>query len=101
MITFDVAGSLHGYWSDVTRTFALPKSEIPPNHLQIWKIVRDAQMAALATAREHVMAEDVDAAARLVISEAGYGDQFTHRLGHGAFLSSFLLLEIFTSSLLN
>ncbi|KAG8984572.1 hypothetical protein FRB93_006417 [Tulasnella sp. JGI-2019a] len=83
MITFDVGGSLRGYWSDVTRTFALPTSQIPSGHLQIWKTVQDAQMAALTMAREGVMAEDVDAAARLVISKSGYGERFTHRLGHG------------------
>ncbi|KAG8882026.1 hypothetical protein FRB97_008800 [Tulasnella sp. 331] len=83
MITFDVGGSLHGYWSDVTRTFALPQSQIPSGHLQIWKVVQNAQSAALTMAKAGVVAEDVDAAARLVIEEAGYGERFTHRLGHG------------------
>lgn len=92
MVTFDVGGSLHGYWSDVTRTFALPASQIPSGHLEIWKIVQNAQSAALTMAREGVVAEDVDAAARMVIEAAGYGERFTHRLGHG---ESCLHLNIF------
>lgn len=74
---------MHGYWSDVTRTFALPSSRIPSEHLKIWYTVKAAQEAALESAREGVRAETVDAAARAVIEAVGYGKYFTHRLGHG------------------
>jgi len=74
---------LHGYWSDVTRTFALPSSTIPSEHLKIWYTVKAAQEVALGRAREGVRAEAVDAAARAVIESAGFGKYFTHRLGHG------------------
>ena len=87
-ITFDVGGTLHGYWSDVTRTFALDDSEIPPKHLRYWNIVRDAQAAALEAAKVGVVAEEVDAAARSVIGEHELGQYFTHRLGHGLYSSS-------------
>lgn len=83
LITFDVGGTLHGYWSDVTRTFALPESQIPSHHLEIWNIVKEAQNAAFKIIAKSVKAKDVDGAARTVIEKAGFGGFFTHRLGHG------------------
>jgi len=83
MILMDVGGSLHGYESDVTRTFALEKSEISEEALKVWNIVREAQVLALDIAREGHLAKDVDVAARTHIRLAGYGQYFTHRLGHG------------------
>ncbi|KAI0636809.1 peptidase M24 [Trametes polyzona] len=82
-ILIDGGGSLHGYASDVTRTFALPDSEIPPHHQALWKIVHAAQQRALASASNGTITASVDHAAREVIRKAGYGDFFTHRLGHG------------------
>ncbi|KAG8979305.1 hypothetical protein FRB90_008109, partial [Tulasnella sp. 427] len=83
LVTFDVGGTLHGYWSDVTRTFALPGSQIPSKHLEIWNTVKKAQDAAFRVAKQGVRAKDVDAAARSVIQDAGFGEFFSHRLGHG------------------
>ncbi|KAG7453006.1 Creatinase/aminopeptidase [Guyanagaster necrorhizus] len=82
---FDCTASLHGYWSDVTRTVALPRgvSTIPSTHLQIWNAVRTAQRIAFETARAGVLAKRVDEAPRLFFSLAGYAKYFTHRLGHG------------------
>ncbi|KZS99142.1 Creatinase/aminopeptidase [Sistotremastrum niveocremeum HHB9708] len=79
----DIGGTLHGYHSDLTRTFVLPESEIPATHLQAWFYVQDAQRAALAAATEGSITGSVDRAARAVIERHGYGDYFTHRLGHG------------------
>jgi Xaa-Pro aminopeptidase len=98
---FDCMGSLHGYYSDVTRvtrlicygldkvftssfqTIALPDSEIPADHLRIWSHVRSAQAIALHTARQGTLTCDVDEAARSYLKKAGYASWFTHRLGHG------------------
>jgi hypothetical protein len=70
-------------WSDLFKTFALSSSDIPSDHLEIWNYVQAAQTAAHQVALNGTIAQDVDAAARKVLKDAGYGDHFTHRLGHG------------------
>jgi Xaa-Pro dipeptidase len=75
---------VEGYNSDITRTFVLGK---PTDKMKaVFDIVRSAQTAALHAARPGVPAADVDAAARKIIVDAGYGPgfrYFTHRVGHG------------------
>ncbi|EJD53292.1 Creatinase/aminopeptidase [Auricularia subglabra TFB-10046 SS5] len=83
LVLIDAGGSLHGYSSDITRTFALPDSEIPSKHLEIWYIVHAAQAAALSAAKAGGKTGDVDKRARTIINATGYGKYFTHRLGHG------------------
>jgi Xaa-Pro aminopeptidase len=83
LVLIDAGGSLHGYWSDITRTFALESSSIRTVDLVAWFVVQAAQEAAHEAAREGTQAKDVDHAARLVIEKARYGPAFTHRLGHG------------------
>ncbi|KAF8590441.1 Creatinase/aminopeptidase [Ramaria rubella] len=83
LILFDITGALHGYYSDNTRTFALEESDIPQDHLDIWHYVHMAQQIALTAAKESVEMCAVDEAARVVLTRAGYGQYFTHRLGHG------------------
>lgn len=83
-IIFDGGCRAGGYTSDMTRTVVLgqPSDDIR----RIFDIVLQAQTAALKTARPGVTMESVDAAARKVISDAGYGPDyryFSHRLGHG------------------
>ena len=70
-----------GYWTDVTRTFCLG----PPNDEQrrMYDAVFAARAAALAVIRPGARAADVDAAARGVLSDRGFGPQFTHPTGHG------------------
>jgi Xaa-Pro dipeptidase len=84
IVLIDGGCSVEGYASDVTRTIAFGK---PTERMKnVWGIVRKAQDAALRSAKPGVAAEAVDAAARKVISDAGYGPDyayFTHRLGHG------------------
>ncbi|KAI0647213.1 peptidase M24 [Trametes meyenii] len=82
-ILIDTGGTLHGYHSDVTRTFALPETIIPLPYLKLWDVVHSAQQVALASAINGTITQSVDRAARKVIAEAGYGKYFTHRLGHG------------------
>ncbi len=84
IVLIDGGCSVEGYASDVTRTTVLGKATDKMH--KVWEIVRKAQIAAVATARPGIPAEEVDAAARNVIAEAGYGPGykfFTHRLGHG------------------
>jgi Xaa-Pro dipeptidase len=75
---------VEGYESDISRTVVLGK---PTDKMkQVFEIVHKAQSAALATAKPGVQCQAVDAAARKVITDAGYGPDykhFTHRVGHG------------------
>ncbi|CAN5250198.1 aminopeptidase P family protein [soil metagenome] len=80
-VVLDFGGTLEGYCSAITRTVVVgqPTAEVTRVH----DLVRRAQEAAYAAAGEGVAAESVDAAALDVIRDAGYGDRFIHRLGHG------------------
>lgn len=84
-VLIDGGGRLHGYASDITRTgvFGAPPSE---RQRTVWDVVRRAQQAAFRQARPGVECQAVDAAARKVIVDAGFGPDykyFTHRVGHG------------------
>lgn len=84
IVLIDGGCSVEGYESDITRTtvFGTPTKKMN----DIFKIVQKAQFDALAYAKPGVSFESVDAVARKVISDAGYGPgfkYFTHRLGHG------------------
>ncbi len=84
VVMMDGGCTVEGYQSDITRTFVLGRAS--EKMRRVFEIVHRAQSAALAAARPGVEAESVDAAARKVISDAGYGPDykyFTHRLGHG------------------
>ena len=84
IVLMDGGCSVEGYASDISRTFVLGKAS--DKMKQVFEIVHRAQSAALATAKPGVEAGAVDAAARKVISDAGYGPDykyFTHRVGHG------------------
>ena len=75
---------VEGYASDITRTFVLGKAT--DKMKKVFDIVHRAQAVAIETARPGVHTYEVDAAARKVIVDAGYGPGFTyfsHRLGHG------------------
>jgi Xaa-Pro dipeptidase len=75
---------VEGYTSDITRTFVLGKAT--DKMKQVFDLVKRAQSAALQTARPGVPTAAVDAAARKVIVDGGYGPgftYFTHRVGHG------------------
>jgi Xaa-Pro dipeptidase len=84
IIMIDDGCTVQGYQSDLTRTFVLGK---PTAKMQsVFDIVKRAQTAALAAARPGVPLESIDAAARKVVVDAGYGPgfkYFSHRLGHG------------------
>jgi Xaa-Pro dipeptidase len=76
--------TVEGYQSDITRTFVLGKAS--DRMKRVFEIVKRAQAAALQVARPGVPLAAIDAAARQVVTEGGYGPGFTsfsHRLGHG------------------
>jgi Xaa-Pro dipeptidase len=81
MVLMDCGTRVQSYASDVTRTTVFGKPA--PRHEEIWRIVHQAQSAGIAAAKPGVTCESVDAAARKVIEQAGYGKYFVHRLGHG------------------
>ncbi len=84
ILLIDGGCGVEGYRSDLSRTFVLGKATDKMN--RVFDIERRAQDAALAAAGPGVQAQAVDAAARSVISDAGYGPgykHFTHRVGHG------------------
>ena len=70
-----------GYRSDLTRV--LVTGRISPKLERIYGVVLNAQQAAIEAVRPGAVMHDVDAAARDVIAEAGYGKRFGHSLGHG------------------
>ena len=80
-VLIDIGGRKGTFPSDMTRMSVV--GEPPEGYLEIHAIVERAVQAAMAAARPGVMAKEVDAAARGVITEAGYGDYFVHRTGHG------------------
>ena len=84
ILLVDGGCSVEGYQSDISRTFVLGK---PTDKMKrVFEIVLQAQSAALEAAKPGVPCEAVDAAARKVITDAGYGPDykyFTHRVGHG------------------
>jgi len=88
IVMIDGGCAVEGYASDITRTFVLGRApeKMKDKMKQVFDIVHRAQSAALAAAKPGVEAGSVDAAARQVITDAGYGPDykyFTHRLGHG------------------
>ncbi len=84
IVMLDDGCIVQGYQSDITRTFVVGKAT--DRMKQVFAIVHRAQSAALAAARPGVACGEVDAAARKVITDAGFGPGytfFTHRVGHG------------------
>lgn len=77
----DFGARIDGYCGDITRTVAVGEASDEARH--VYDIVYAAHQAALQTARGGVAAQSVDAAARKVIEDAGYGQFFIHRTGHG------------------
>ena len=80
VVLFDVGCVQEGYCSDMTRTFFF--RDVTEEERTVYETVRRANEAAAAVVRPGVLFSDVDKAARDVISEASYGQYFTHRLGH-------------------
>lgn len=80
-VVLDFGGRLGGYCSDITRTVTV--GEPAPGFTEVYDVVRRAQQAAFEAINPGVPAQEVDRAARAVIEDAGYGESFIHRTGHG------------------
>jgi Xaa-Pro aminopeptidase len=80
-VKIDFGALVGGYHSDMTRTFVLGKAA--DWQLEVYQLVADAQRAGREALQPGADLRDVDAAARLVIADAGHGEHFGHGLGHG------------------
>jgi Xaa-Pro dipeptidase len=81
LVLVDWGASCEGYLSDITRTFTF--GTVDPELLKVGEIVLQANRAGRAAGQAGLAAGAVDRAARSVISQAGYGEAFIHRTGHG------------------
>lgn len=86
MVVLDFGGLKHGYGSDTTRTVHV--GEPTEEEHRVHDIVRRAQQAAFEAVRPGVECQEIDRVARAVITEAGYGEYFIHRVGHGIGLTT-------------
>jgi Xaa-Pro aminopeptidase len=85
-VVCDFGGTLHlgddaGYCSDTTRTVATgaPDAELR----ELYAVLEAAQAAAVAAVRPGIECQEIDRVGRRLIADAGYGEQFVHRIGHG------------------
>ncbi|TWT08921.1 Xaa-Pro peptidase family protein [Planomicrobium sp. CPCC 101079] len=85
LVLFDLGVVHKGYCSDITRTVAFGE----PNEEQkaVYDVVLQAELAAVNAVKPGITAAELDRTARQVIEDAGYGEFFTHRLGHGLGIS--------------
>jgi Xaa-Pro dipeptidase len=81
LVLIDWGANWGGYFSDITRTFAM--GDVNPELEQIANFVLKANEAGRSKIRDGVSAKSVDQATREIIINAGYGDYFIHRTGHG------------------
>ena len=80
-VVLDIGGTKAGYASDTSRTAFV--GDPPADFLSLFAVLRGAQAAACAAVRPGVPAAEIDAVARDIITDAGYGEAFLHRTGHG------------------
>jgi Xaa-Pro dipeptidase len=80
LVLIELATCVDGYWSDLTRTVTI--GEGPEEARDLLSVVHEAQRTGLRAVLPGVLASEVDAAGRTVLSEAGYGAFFTHATGH-------------------
>jgi Xaa-Pro aminopeptidase len=86
MVVLDFGGLLDGYGSDTTRTVHV--GEPTDEEREVHEIVRQAQQAGYEAVRPGIACQEIDRAARKVITDAGYGEYFIHRVGHGIGLTT-------------
>ena len=84
-VLFDLGVVLDGYCSDITRTVAF--GDINEQQREIYDTVLKAELAALEQSKPGTRIGDLDMTARDIITKAGYGDYFPHRIGHGLGIS--------------
>ncbi len=82
VVLIDSGANINGYWADLTRTHCYDPQRAK-RFSEVYRIVWNAHAAAVAAVRPGVTAAFIDQVAREVITAAGYGEYFTHRVGHG------------------
>lgn len=95
-VIVDIGGLDNDYCSDMTRSFFIGQPE--EEYVKIYNLVHDANLAAIKATKPGIKLSDIDKAARDVISNAGYGEFFTHRTGHGIGISVHELPDVSSSS---
>lgn len=85
LVLFDLGVVYEGYCSDITRTVAF--GDINERQAEIYETVLKAQEAAISVSKPGLSCAELDLTAREIIKEKGYGDFFSHRLGHGLGIS--------------
>ena len=83
VVLCDFGGTMAGYCSDITRCVVAGGGPVPTAVAEAYEVLHRAQAASVASAVVGTACEEVDAAARRIITEAGYGELFIHRTGHG------------------
>jgi Xaa-Pro aminopeptidase len=81
LVLCDFGGTMDGYCSDITRMFHV--GEPPPEISDVYSVLVEAQEAGVRAATVGAPCEAVDAASRRIIADAGFGENFVHRVGHG------------------
>ncbi len=81
LVIVDLGCVVDGYCSDCTRTFAT--GDVEEDAVGVYRLVQEAQVAALAGVRAGANGRELDGIARRIIEEAGRGEEFGHGLGHG------------------
>ena len=81
IILMGFGGTYKGLYADMSRTIFV--GDVTEEERSVWQLVKNANLAGIAAAHEGAFIPDVDKAARDVIEQAGYGQYFTTRLGHG------------------
>jgi len=81
IVLCDFGGTMNGYCSDITR--CVFTGDVAPDVAEAYAVLQEAQAASVASATVGTPCEAVDSAARDVIADAGYGEYFVHRTGHG------------------
>ena len=81
IVLCDFGGTMNGYCSDITR--CVFTGEVAPDVAEAYEVLHEAQQAAFRAATVGTPCEEVDRTARAIIADAGYGEYFVHRTGHG------------------
>ncbi len=80
-VIIDWGAEYKGYFCDMTRTFII--GEASEKQKEIYEIVNNANLQAIGTCRVDIEAKEIDSAARNLIKQSGYGENFGHSTGHG------------------
>jgi Xaa-Pro aminopeptidase len=86
MVVLDFGGLKDDYGSDTTRTVHV--GEVTEEEQEVYEVVRRAQQSAFEAVRPGTECQEIDRTARKVITDAGYGEHFIHRTGHGIGLTT-------------